>query len=524
MNSIDMNDDITDSKFKYKKNIILVNLLKIILIMSISMFIGLIFKRINLNESSIILVFILGVLFSASITDGYLFGILSSIIGVLQFNFFFTKPYYTFLVDRDNYLVTFFIMLISSLIISTLTSKIKREVRISNLREYKIRLLYENSKSLLRCQNKHEIVKICNKNLVNILGRSVATSIVDSNGTLKKQDICEFREEDGNSLFQSPLEKCAFKESFVLGKETGIGTDLYQDASTFNYPIKSKDNILGVIGISCFDENKLTENERLLLKSICNQAIIAIEKEDLIEKTKEANLVAKSEELRNNLITSISHDLTPILTGIIDSSFMILDSYNSIDEITKKDILKNIYDDASWLTRSVENIINISKVDEGRLEIRKNLEVIEDIIESATSTVEKYSKYHKINIDIPDEVIILNVDRLLIQQVLINIIDNAIRYTPKNSEVIVKVIKINDYVYFSVEDNGDGLKKEDIDHIFDRFYIKFNRKSTEKRGIGLGLSICKSIIEAHSGEIEAFNNKLGGATFRFKLPYSEGDK
>ncbi|SCH98249.1 DUF4118 domain-containing protein [Romboutsia sp. 1001713B170207_170306_H8] len=525
----DIYDSVTENSYAYKKNkpkkyILVINLLKIILIMSISTLIALFFKQIQLNESSIILVIILGVLFSSSITDGYLFGILSSILGVLIFNFFFTEPYYTFLAYRADYPITFFIMLISAIITSTLTSKIKREVEKSNLREYKIRLLYKNSKKLLKTKNKCEIIEVCNKSLVDILGKSVATSIIDSGGNLKKPVIYEFKEEDGHSLFQSPLEKCSFKESFILGKETGIGTDLYQDALIFNYPIKSNDNVLGVIGVACFNKKSLTENEKLLLKSICNQVIIAIEREDLYERTKQANLAVETERLRSNLLRSISHDLRTPLAGIMGSSSAMIENYESIDEVTKKDLLKNIYDDASWLTRSVENIISITKVDEGRLEIKKNLEVVEEIVAEAISIVEKYSKNHKINVDIPDEVIILNVDGLLIEQVLINIIDNAIRYTPDYSEIIVKVMKINDYVYFEVEDNGYGLKDEDIEYIFDRFYSKNNGRSLDKRGVGLGLSICKSIIEAHNGDIEAFNNSLGGATFRFKLPCGGGEE
>lgn len=506
---------------QFTKKILIKNMLKIICIMLVATLISFIFKGINLTESSIILVFILGVLFSASRTDGYIFGIVASIIGVLLFNFFFTEPYYTFMADRADYPITFLIMLISSIVTSTLTSKIKREVKKSNMREQRIKLLYKNNKNLLKARNKEEIVDICNNSLVNILNRSVATSIVDLEGSLKKPIIFGFKNEDGNGLFQLPLEKCAFKEAFGLGKETGIGTELYQDIQAFNYPIKSQDIILGVIGISCLDNIPLSENEKILLESVCNQVTLAIEREDLFEKTKRANLTVETERLRSNLLRSISHDLRTPLTSIMGSSSVILESYDSIDESVKKELLKNIYEDASWLTRSVENIISITRFDDGSLDIKKNLEVVEEIISEAISIIKKFSGTHKINTDIPDEVIILSVDGLLIEQVLINIIDNAVRYTPKGSEIKIKVIKINNYVYFEIEDNGNGLKEEDIDHIFDKFYTKTIDKSLEKRGIGLGLSICKSIIEAHNGEIEAFNNKLGGATFRFKIPCVE---
>ncbi len=562
---------------KFIKNKILKNVIIIIFIMSMATLIGLFFKVIDLNESSIILVFILGVLFSAIKTDGYIYGILSSIVGVLSFNFFFTEPYYTFIAYRADYPITFLIMLISAAITSTLTSKIKREIKLSNMREQRIKLLYKNNKNLLKAKNKDEIVEICNSSLVDILNRSVATAIVDNDENLKKIVVETFKDEDANGIFQSPLEKCALKECFSLGEEVGCGTEFYQNAKTFNFPIKGHKNVLGVIGISCIESVALTENEKILLKSVSNQVALAIEREDLFEKTRKANIDAETERLRSNLLRSISHDLRTPLTSIIGSSSTILENYDYVDEDIKKELLKNIYEDASWLARSVENIISITRVDEGRLEVKKNLEVVEEIVEESIFIVKKFSNKHNIIVDIPDNVIIINVDGLLIEQVIINLIDNAMRYTPDNSEIKVKVMKIENYVYFEVEvivdipdnviiinvdgllieqviinlidnamrytpdnseikvkvmkienyvyfeveDNGYGLKDEDIDHIFDRFYSKTNRKSLEKRGIGLGLSICKSIIEAHDGEIEAFNNKLGGATFRFKIPCEE---
>ena len=506
---------------KFIKNKILKNVIIIIFIMSMATLIGLFFKVIDLNESSIILVFILGVLFSAIKTDGYIYGILSSIVGVLSFNFFFTEPYYTFIAYRADYPITFLIMLISAAITSILTSKIKREIKLSNMREQRIKLLYKNNKNLLKAKNKDEIVEICNSSLVDILNRSVATAIVDNDENLKKIVVETFKDEDANGIFQSPLEKCALKECFSLGEEVGCGTEFYQNEKTFNFPIKWHKNVLGVIGISCIESVALTENEKILLKSVSNQVALAIEREDLFEKTRKANIDAETERLRSNLLRSISHDLRTPLTSIIGSSSTILENYDYVDEDIKKELLKNIYEDASWLARSVENIISITRVDEGRLEVKKNLEVVEEIVEESIFIVKKFSNKHNIIVDIPDNVIIINVDGLLIEQVIINLIDNAMRYTPDNSEIKVKVMKIENYVYFEVEDNGYGLKDEDIDHIFDRFYSKTNRKSLEKRGIGLGLSICKSIIEAHDGEIEAFNNKLGGATFRFKIPCEE---
>ena len=507
------------SKNKYTKKEILKNIFKIVCIMCIATIVALFFKKIDLNESNIILIFLLGVLFSSIKSEGYLYGILASIIGVLSFNFFFTEPYYTFLAYRADYPITFIIMLISSIITSTLTSKIKKEVMLSNMREQRIIILYKNIKNLLKSRNKNEIVDICNISLMNILNKSIATSISDLDGNLNNQVVKIYKDEDDNKLFKSTLEIEAFRKAFDLGRETGINTDIYQDTKVFNYPIKGQNSILGVIGVACSDGIALDENEKILLESIATQVALAIERENLFEKTRIANLNIETERLRSNLLRSISHDLRTPITGIIGSSSVILENYKDIDEEIKKELINNIYDDASWLSRSIENVISITRVDEDRLEIKKSLEVVEEIVGEAIHRVKRFSNKRKITVELPDEVIMVNVDGLLIEQVIMNLIDNAIRHTPENLEIKVKVSKVENYIQFEVEDQGSGLKEEDLPHIFDRFYTKSKEKSLEKRGIGLGLAICKSIVEAHKGDIKAFNNKMGGATFRFKIPY-----
>ncbi len=159
----------------------------------------------------------------------------------------------------------------------------------------------------------------------------------------------------------------------------------------------------------------------------------------------------------------------------------------------------------------------MTRIDEGKLEIKKDVEVVEEIIAESISRVKRFSGNHNIVIDLPESMVVLFVDGLLIEQVLINLIDNAIKYTQDDSIIEVKVIEKEENVIFEVSDNGKGIPEEDIRAIFDRFYTKTKGECLERRGIGLGLAICKSIIEGHGGSIEALNNSSGGATFRFSV-------
>ncbi len=209
------------------------------------------------------------------------------------------------------------------------------------------------------------------------------------------------------------------------------------------------------------------------------------------------------------------------LTGILGSVTTIIDNNDVLEHDIKNELLENIFKDASWLVHSVENILSITRIDEGKFEIKKNLELVEEIISGAISKVKRFAENHTLKVDVPDKLILVNVDGLLIQQVMVNLIDNAIKYTPANSFIEINVKEKNDRVIFQVLDNGNGIPEEDLNNIFDRFYISTKFGYLEKRGTGLGLAICKSIIEAHGGKIFAFNNLHGGATFEFSLPLKE---
>lgn len=499
------------------------NAFETIVIMTLFTMLSLVFRKIGFHESNVIIVFILGVLFVAKNTDGYVYGILSAIIGVLAFNFFFTIPYYSFLVYRSDYPVTFVIMLIAAIITSTLTSRVKTQVKISFVRENRMRILYKINNLLLIGKDKRQVVESCGDNLIDMFNRTIMIAIVDDKNILQKPNIYIFNDQYNKNIFESGIEVEGTEKCFKTGKSVGIEAEIQITSVGYYHPITGQNKILGVIGIACFDKNILSENEKILLQSVSTQMALAIEREDLYEKKRQVNLEKDRERLRGNLLRSISHDLRTPLAGILGCVSTISDNYDVLDNDIKKELIQNIYEDTSWLIHSVENILSMTRLDEGRLEIKKDVEIVEEIISESISKVTKFSGKHNIKTDLPEKMIILFVDGLLIEQVLINLIDNAIKYTQSDSIIEIKVIQKEENVVFEVSDNGKGIPKEDIAYIFDRFYTKPNGISLKKRGIGLGLAICKSIIEAHGGQMKALNNSLGGATFKFSLPIIRSD-
>jgi len=467
--------------------------------------------------------FILGVLFVSRSTDGYVYGILASIIGVLSFNFFFTIPYYSFLVYRADYPVTFIIMLISAIITSTLTSKVKTQAKISYMRENRMRILYKINESLLTAKNKNQVVEFCGDNLIAIFNRTIMIAIIDDKDNLQEPNVYMLNNQCSTDIFGSKIELMAIERCFKTGTVIEFEAENSINSIGYYHPIKGQNRILGVIGIACLDKNTLIDNEKKFLQSVSTQIALAIEREDLYEKKRQINLETERERLRGNILRSISHDLRTPLTGILGSVSTITDNYDILDNDTKKELLEIIYEDTSWLIHSVENILSMTRIDEGRLEIKKDVEIVEEIISESISRVTRFSGSHNIKTDLPEKMVILFVDGLLIEQVFINLIDNAIKYTQSDSIIEVKVTQKEDNVFFEVSDNGKDIPGEDIASIFDRFYTKTNGASSDKRGIGLGLAICKSIIEAHGGYIEALNNSSGGATLKFSLPEIRSD-
>lgn len=493
------------------------DLLKTIIVMIIDIIISFIFWNINLNESTIILVYILGVLFTSSITNEYIYGIIASIISVISFNFFFTEPYYTLMAYRADYPITFFIMLIAALITSTLTSRIKKEAQISSLREKTIEELYKSNIKLLCARNKRQVLDFSGESLIEILKKDVMIFIKNEGKyvySLKKDEKLKY-------TFSSYLDEKAIKYASETGEVIGKGTPYYNDIDTSYYPIKNEEKVIGVVGVY-YDSNLIIENsESMLLQSICAQLALAIQREELYEKNRLVNIEAESERLKGNLLRSISHDLRTPITSILGSVSTIIDNYDLLETNIKKDLLKNIYDDTIWLIQSFENILSMTRIDEGQLIINKKMEVLDEIVVESISKVKKFSKDHEIKLFLPNEIVIINIDGLLIEQVLVNLIQNGVRYTPKGCEIQIIIKKEIDKVIFQVKDNGNGILKEDLDNIFQRFFTKNGCHENEQRGVGLGLSICKSIVEAHGGKIKVFNNELGGATFSFFIPLEE---
>jgi len=503
-------------KFNVSKKEILVSSLIMIITIIISLFID----YLDFNDTNVIMIFILGVIIVNIKTRGYILGFIWSIISVFLFNYLFTAPRYSLEVYDKSYLVTFPIMLIVTFTIGTLTNKIQKEALNSSQRENRTRNLYRVSKKLLSATGTSDVVGIGIKYLSRLLERTVICYLEQDNKFSTPFIYTATKGEKDRSLLNKDEEAVAYW-TFLNDKESGSGTDTFYGAKGYYMPLKSHGKILGVLGISCIN-GALNPEQKFIFETVASQIYIALDREILAETQKKSNLEIESERLRSNLLRSISHDLRSPLAGIKGAVSTIIETGDLISEKTKGELLQGVYEDTEWLIRLVENLLSMTRFEGGDIKIRKDMELVEEVVYEAVQRTSKRFKDHKIKVTVPNEVIIAPMDGSLIEQVLINLFDNAIKFTPKGSLIEVKVYENKKNIIFEVIDNGTGISEDILSHIFDRFFTNGDKISDSRRGVGLGLAICRSIVEAHGGIISALNkDNKGGAIFKFNIPKEE---
>lgn len=496
------------------------DIFKMITILTLSTITSLIFKELNISEANIVTVFILGVLITSKLTDGYMYGIMASALGVILFNFFFTEPYYSLVVYGADYPITFLIMFAAAITTSTTTIKVKREYKRSIERENRINMLYKNSKELLEAKDAEEIVMSSGRNLFHILKTDVYIECTCGDKMIKR-----YFGDDQELKFSCESEIEAKSYCYENKKSTGNGTLYFSDLKSFYIPICGKDEVRGVIGISVANDDSSIQNLKIITKSVSNQIGVSIDRELLMEKQKSISINIEKERLKANILRSISHDLKTPLTGISGSVALMMEE-PSLDKVTVNELLGNIKTNSDWLIKSIENILSLTRIDDEGFTLNKNLEVFEEIVEDVLSLRKKELESVIVDVSIPEEPVLIRIDGNLIKKVILNLLDNSLQHSEEVSHINIKVLSNTKEITVLVEDDGKGISESDLEKIFQRFFTALDSKKSNKdiKGVGLGLSISKSIIEAHGGEIKAYNNNQGGATFMFKLPVNEGDE
>lgn len=475
-----------------------------------------------IGDQNVIMVYILSVLVISRVTAGYVYGVTASVLSVLTFNFFFTEPYLTFNAIQAGYPITFVIMLLVALITSALTVRIKTQAKFAVERERRTDVLYKINKKLLATRGLDNIVALTNDYIVNLFGRSVVFHLVDPEQGADGS-FMQAQDDENASFMNSADEKAVAHWVFINQKHAGAGTDTLMGAGAFYMPVISQGKALAVVGISCAKGN-LNHNSRLFLRMIASQVAMALERQHLSDEQRSILVQSEKEKMRSNLLRAISHDLRTPLTGILGASSAILENDELLDKSTRNELIADIKEDAQWLIRMVENLLSVTRINEGTMNVTKVPEAAEEVVAEAVGRIRKRFPECCISVNVPNELLVVPMDGTLIAQVIINLLENAIKHSPDDSPIEINVKKNRGLALFEVQDHGKGIPKENFPYLFESYVPNGNRSSDSSRGLGIGLSICMSIIKAHSGKMEAENRKEGGAVFRFTLPLERSEK
>lgn len=492
-------------------------------LLAISTLIGFWFYALNFSESNIITVYILGVLITAVVTEGKIYSGVSSILAVLTFNYFFTEPRFSFEAYNPGYPLTFVVMFISAFLTSTLTKRATQQARISSQKAYRTEVLLETSQKLQRATGKEQIFNDTAQQIMKLLDRTVVLYPV-TNDRLDQPVIIDVDVEQGSDTsmaYLSQNEQAVAEWVYRNNKHAGAGTNTLPDANCLYMAIRSKDTVFAVVGVAMKDGPKMDAYEKNLLVAMLAECALAIEKENTLEANNKIVMQANQEQLQANLLRAISHDLRTPLTGISGDASLLMKSDPSLDEATKQRLYVDIYDDSMWLINLVENLLSISRIENGTSSLKLVPELIEEIINEALSHINRKGIEHQISVDIPNDMLMAKVDACLIVQVLINIVNNAIEHTQAGSHICITALQKNNMIEISVADDGDGIPDDAKLKLFDMFYTAEHFSTDSRRGLGLGLALCKSIILAHGGDIYVKDGVPKGTVIYFTLKANE---
>lgn len=500
-------------------SISVLDLLKSAGILILVTLIGLLFNNFGCTEANIITLYILGVMLISVYTRSSICSFVASIASVLTFNFLFTVPRFTLQAYDSEYPITFLVMFLASLLTGSLASKLKSHAKRSAQVAWRTKLLFETSQNLQRAHTQEEIVSVTAKQLLKIFQRDIVVYSIDESGLLEPE-IFLVDEAASPQRYTTAKEREVAQWVLSNNKRAGAGTETLPDARCTYLSIRTGERVYGVVGIAASDK-PLDSFESSILLSVLGECALALENQKNVEEKEAAAVLAKNEQLRANLLRSISHDLRTPLTSISGNASNLLSNGPLFDAKTKEQMYADIYDDAMWLINLVENLLSVSRLEQGRMNLHLTTELIDEVVAEALRHINRKRAEYHFHVQSSDDYLLAQMDAKLIVQVLINILDNAMKYTPPGSDIEIGWKQEGKFIYISVADNGPGIPDQAKPHIFDMFYSASNQIADSRRSMGLGLALCKSIVNAHGGEIVVSDHKPHGSIFTFSVPAGE---
>jgi len=481
----------------------------------------------RISLTNLVMLYLLGTVFAAA-KLGRGPGLMFSFLGVGAFDFFFVPPRMSFTVSDTQYLLTFAVMLVTSLTISNLTASLRRQAQIATLRERRTGAMFEMARELGAALTTAQIIEVGTRHVAEMLQARVAILLPDSAEKVKQKVE---HPDEALTLDAAALDLDIAQWVYDQQKNAGHGTDTLPATAALYLPLKAPMRTRGVIAIlSPHMEELDIPEQRRMLDTFAAQIALALERVHYVEIAQDALVSMESERLRNSLLSAISHDLRTPLTSIVGFASMLADrpGGETGNAAQARELAEAIHDEALRMTGVVTNLLDMARLQAGSMRLNRQWSSIEEVVGSALSACRRTLAGRPIETRVPHDLPLVQLDAVLVERLFVNLLENASKYTPAGSSIAIVAQTITTaagrFVKVQVEDCGPGLPAG----IESRLYEKFTRgeKESAKSGIGLGLAICRAIVEAHEGEIGAVNRfdsngAVAGATFWCTLPANE---
>lgn len=465
-------------------------------------------QYLHFGDQNLMLVYIFFVLLVARYTSGYLWSAMASIISVLSYNWFFVEPLYSLTVYKAGYPITLVIMLIVALMISNLMVRLKTQAENAKEKEHQMEILYELNKQYMGTRNEQEIYESTTTYLARLLQREVA--LYDREGHLRSLHSSR----ETLSQLTGKDEKAVAFWVVKNQKEAGRGTDTLIGANGFYLPIVLNGKPLGALGVERNEEHQLANSQLNYLRLVITQIATVLEQVSLASEKEQIQLENEREKVRSNLLRAVSHDLRTPLTTISGIAETLSETEGVIKKETKQKLLGDIQSESQWLIRMVENLLSVTRINLTNMAVKRSEEPIEEIIEAVLTHLKKVYPQLKIIVKMPDQLIFVQVDPILIEQALFNLIENGVRHGTADTPIFLRVSQEQDVV-IEIENQGE-IPLGQYQKIQANLTNDTEVPVDSKNGLGIGLSIVKTIIHVHEGKL-AIETKAGSTIFRIYL-------
>jgi two-component system, OmpR family, sensor histidine kinase KdpD len=471
-------------------------------------------------EANLIMIYLLGIVLVAA-RFGRGPAILASILSVAAFDFFFVQPLLTFAVSDVQYLVTFVVMLLVALVISTMAVRLRQQATSASQRERRIASLYAMSREFAGSLGVKRLLRAAVHNIAETFESQVVILLPNAAGRLQPWgDVVGWWGEDvGERMVFAPdgHDQGVAQWVYDHGQLAGLGTDTLAGSKALYLPLIAGRGTVGVLGVKPAQPRRFVAPEQLhLLETFASQAALALERAALAHEAQRAQIQVETERLRNSLLSTVSHDLRTPLAAIAGALSTLREDGATLAPPMRTELIDTAYDESNRLNRLVGNLLEMTRIEAGAVQVRKEWQPLEEVIGAALTRLDRQLGERPLSTALPRDLPLVPLDSVLIEQVLVNLLENAIKYAPPGSSIDITATATPTGVTVAVADRGPGLPAGDEQRVFEKFYRV--PSATGQGGVGLGLTICRGIVEAHGGRIWAENRAGGGTTFAFTLP------